>query len=119
MDKTSRKKVTLEGENEENKVEEGDNRLPNANSNVWDLKVIINFVISGIFIVFGFYKMLAYTNEEYGDNNVNTYVGGDAYNYIINGNYTTAFFVLALIFTVLGCTFLISNVLQKGANSEK
>ncbi|MEK4749898.1 MULTISPECIES: hypothetical protein [Bacillaceae] len=84
-----------------------------ATSKVWDAKVILNFVITGIFIIIGFYKIFAYSYEEYGDNNVNAYVGGDAYNYIINANYATAYFVLALIFTIIGCTLLICNIIQR------
>lgn len=80
---------------------------------VWDAKVIVNFVIAGIFILIGFYKIYAYSYEEYGENNVNAYVGGDAYNYIINANYATAYFVLALVFTIIGSTLLICNVIQK------
>lgn len=38
---------------------------------------------------------------------VNSYVGGDAYNYIINGTYSTSYFVLALVFTVFACSMLI------------
>ncbi|WP_077329674.1 hypothetical protein [Virgibacillus siamensis] len=79
----------------------------------WDLKVIASFIISVIFVVMGFYKMFVYSNEEFGDNNINAYVGGDAYNYIINSNYAAAYFLLAIIFTILGCTLLIYNVLQK------
>lgn len=51
----------------------------------------------------GFHKMLAYANSDsILDEPVNAYVGGDAYNYIINSNFTTAFFVLALIFAFAG-----------------
>lgn len=84
------------------------------NFRIWDAKVIGNLVISSFFIIIGLYKLLVYSYDEYGDKNINAYVGGDAYNYIINGNYAIAYFVLALIFTILGCTFFISNVLQNG-----
>ncbi|AOM84461.1 hypothetical protein [Salisediminibacterium beveridgei] len=51
---------------------------------------------------FGFYKYWYYDNSEgFGATPVNAYVGGDAYNYIINANYMIAFFVLALVFVVL------------------
>ncbi|ADH97775.1 hypothetical protein [Salisediminibacterium selenitireducens] len=51
---------------------------------------------------FGFYKYWHYDNSEgYAATPVNAYVGGDAYNYIINANYMIAFFVLALIFVVI------------------
>ena len=41
-----------------------------------------------------------YNSENYPSLNVNAYVGGDAYNYIINGTYATAFFVLTAMFVL-------------------
>ena len=41
------------------------------------------------------------------------YVGGDAYNYIINGNYATAFFVLTLTFAMLGIGFCVLAYMTK------
>ena len=38
---------------------------------------------------------------------INAYVGGDAYNYIINGNYATAYFVLAVGLALICMGFLI------------
>ena len=38
--------------------------------------------------------MQNFYNSEYSSRLVNAYVGGDAYNYIINGTYAIAFFVL-------------------------
>ena len=67
-------------------------------------------VISSIFK--GCHKMFVYVNYEsdyLSDENVNAYVGGDAYNYIINGTYATSYFVLALMFMVFACTMLILN----------
>lgn len=37
-----------------------------------------------------------YNSENYPSLNHNAYVGGDAYNFIINGNYATGFFVLSM-----------------------
>lgn len=62
--------------------------------------------------------MFIYSYEENGGAKINAYVGGDAYKYIINANYATAYFVLALIFTIIGCTLLICNVLQKGGSND-
>ena len=64
----------------------------------------------------GWDKMTHYHNSEsYPSFNVNAYVGGDAYNYIINGNYATGFFVLGSGFflsgSVLLCTGLVLNQL--------
>lgn len=61
------------------------------------LKVLcVIFIIIGvIFLCIGFYKMFRYDNSIYGDY-VNAYVEGDAYNYIINGTYFTAYAVLGM-----------------------
>ncbi|WP_202973694.1 hypothetical protein [Metasolibacillus meyeri] len=72
---------------------------------------IIGFIATVAFVSLGFYKMFVY--ENYGDSDYlssyskNAYVGGDAYNYIINGTYTTAYFILALMSMVFACTMLI------------
>lgn len=84
-----------------------------SNKKPWDLKVIISFGISLIFIGLGFYKMFVYEMSDLSfvkDKNV--YVGGDAYNYIINANFSTAYFVLALIFVIIACSFLIYNAIM-------
>lgn len=66
------------------------------------------------FIGCGFHKLFAYKNSKlYPSDNVNAVVGGDAYNYIINSNRAVAFFVMALICAVVGCTLLILNELTK------
>jgi hypothetical protein len=67
-----------------------------------------SYIVATIFIGLGFYKMLVYSNSDtYPYKSVNAYVGGDAYNYIINSNYAGAFFTLALIFVLLGSTIAI------------
>ena len=84
-----------------------------SNKKAWDLKVIISFGISLIFMILGFYKMFVYEISDLSyvpDKNV--YVGGDAYNYIINANFSTAYFVLALIFVIIACSFLIYNAIM-------
>lgn len=55
--------------------------------------------------------MLAYSNPEHGEG-INVHVGGDAYNYIINANQATGFFIIALIFAVVGSTSLIVNTIK-------
>lgn len=83
------------------------------NKKAWDMKVIISFGISLIFIGMGFYKMFIYENSDLSFvTNKNAYVGGDAYNYIINANLSTAYFILALIFTIIACSFLIYNAIM-------
>lgn len=65
------------------------------------------YLVSAVFLGIGFHKILAYENSEYSVSKVNAYVGGDAYNYIINANYATAYFVLALLFVVLASSILL------------
>lgn len=68
---------------------------------------LICFALSGVMSYKGYDKLVNYYNSEYTTAyNVNAYVGGDAYNYIINGNYATGFFVLAMGFFLGGTVFL-------------
>lgn len=61
------------------------------------------YLVSAVMLYKGHDKMTNYHNSEYyPSSNVNAYVGGDAYNYIINGNYATGFFVLAAGFIISG-----------------
>ena len=70
---------------------------------------LIGFVSSGG----GFYKLLVYKNYDgskypsLAEDNVNAYVGGDAYNYIINMGFATSLFIFSLICVVIASTFLI------------
>ncbi|WP_156936221.1 hypothetical protein [Clostridiisalibacter paucivorans] len=79
----------------------------------------IFYLISGGFICYGFYKIFAYKNlDSILDSGTNAYVGGDAYNYIINSNYATGYFVLALLFTILGSTMLILEKMDDNKSKE-
>ena len=55
----------------------------------------------------GYDKMTNYDNSDYSYENA--YVGGDAYNYIINGTHATAFFVLAIGFLISGILCIIGG----------
>lgn len=62
----------------------------------------------------GFYKMFAYENSEYSfGTKTNVYVGGDAYNYIINGTYATGFFVLFGAFLIAGLLIELKTTISK------
>ena len=76
------------------------------------------FCASGYMLYKGYDKMTHYfSSDTYFSQNVNAYVGGDAYNYIINGNYATGFFVLSMGFLISGllliCTYLIVNAIPE------
>lgn len=62
-------------------------------SKIFKLVACILLIMGIIFFVLGFQKKNNYNSGEYGDAK-NAYVGGDAYNYIINANYFTGYIVL-------------------------
>ncbi len=62
----------------------------------------------------GLDKMLRYdAGDSYPYRSVNAYVGGDAYNYIINGTHATAFFVLTAMFVLAAIGLLIVHYVSK------
>lgn len=64
---------------------------------------ILFFVLFFVMTYKGYDKLTNYRNSEYSSSlNQNAYVGGDAYNYIINGTHATAYFVLAVGFLISG-----------------
>lgn len=69
---------------------------------------IICFAVSGIFFAKGNNVKNEYYNSDYSALNKNAYVGGDAYNYIINGTYFTGYSVIASA-ALLSGMILISN----------
>lgn len=94
--------------------------MKSTRTNLWMGLSVVSFVISAILIFVGFEKMFVYENgESYPYDLHNAYVGGDAYNYIINGNYATAFFVLATLFALLGVGFIIVHYLHKADSTQE
>ena len=83
-------------------------------------KISVWSIMSGCSLVCGFYTLYQgidkmtnyYNNENYPSLNVNAYVGGDAYNYIINGTYATAFFVLTAMFVIAAIGLMILHYLS-------
>ena len=82
----------------------------------------IPFFAIAIFTVYkGIYHLNVYYKSAagYADLDKNVYVGGDAYNYIINTNYAADFFILTFI-CLFVCFALISiGYLDKMANNKK
>lgn len=61
------------------------------------------FIIGGIFCYKGFHKKNNYYQSDYSwGKDVNAYVGGDAYNYIINGTYFAGYCALSGAFFICG-----------------
>ena len=77
----------------------------------------ILYFVSVLFLGSGFYKILFYVNDSY--STTNAYVGGDAYNYIINTNYAVAYFILAFMFASLATMVLILEELQTQRSHTK
>jgi len=66
-----------------------------------------SYIAAALFTMIGFYKLLIYNGPDSVGSTVNTYVGGDAYNYIINANQAVAYFVLATLLVILGSAMYI------------
>ena len=64
-------------------------------------------------IGYGLSKIMMYENYGSSSLNVNAYVGGDGYNYIINGTYATTFCALAAALAIIGSTCFIVNAINK------
>ena len=86
---------------------------------IWKGLSWTSFLAAAVPLYMGFHKMFVYVNNEYYvAGNKNSYVGGDAYNYIINGNYATGFFVLATMLVIMGIGFAILYYLSKIADES-
>lgn len=72
-------------------------------SKVWSVVGWLFIVASSWFGYCAYDKMFNYYNPEYATSLAkNVYVGGDAYNYIINSNYVTAMCVLCVGSIIIG-----------------
>ena len=74
-------------------------------------------LLSILCICAGIDKKENYYNSDYSSLNVNAYVGGDAYNYIINAGYFAGYFALAggslVSSTVLFCAGMLLTVKEE------
>lgn len=74
-------------------AQKGDSMSNNAKKVLFCLAAVF-FIAFGVVTYRGYDKMTKYYNSGISSLNKNAYVEGDAYNYIINGTYATAYFVL-------------------------
>lgn len=82
--------------------------------NIWRILSACSLVCSFFTLYQGIDKMTNYySSDNYPSLNVNAYVGGDAYNYIINGTYATAFFVLTAMFLLSSIGLMILHYVAK------
>ena len=89
----------------------------NKRSDSFKVKAWIAYALALLCTGVGFYKMYYYNNPEYSFmDSVNAYVGGDAYNFIINSNYAAAWFTLAVAMVVLGSALLICSEINRNTD---
>ena len=75
----------------------------------------IVFCLGTVFFIIGADKKNNYKYSEYSrSSDHNAYVGGDAYNYIINGNYFTGYMVLGSSCYIFGILCVIGQILLDG-----
>ena len=106
-------------ENNINEIKASKGRINNR-SDSFKIKAWISYAVALLCTGVGFYKMYYYNNPEYSFmDSVNAYVGGDAYNYIINSNYAAAWFTLAVAMVVLGSALLICSEIGRNADRRQ
>lgn len=76
------------------------------------------YILSAIALYKGYDKVTNYRSSEYYSLNVNAYVGGDAYNYIINSNYATGYYILSMGTLLTGTLFVLTGLLIKEMREE-
>ncbi len=81
---------------------------------------LLCYVGSLISIFFGFYKLFVYENNGNSPflENKNAYVGGDAYNLIINAGQATAYFTLSGVLILAGTSFLLWQYIAHKASKN-
>ena len=85
---------------------------------VWCYLAVASLCCGAFTFYKGLDKMFRYdSGDSYPHKYVNAYVGGDAYNYIINGTYATAFFVLTAMFVLAAIGLVIIHYLSQKENS--
>lgn len=88
-------------------------------SSVWKRLSIVSLVCAAFTLFKGIHKMTVYDSGDYYPYDiVNAYVGGDAYNYIINGTYATAFFVLTAMFVLAAIGLMVIHYVSARNNDK-
>lgn len=90
------------------------NKIDTKRLSNWCWGAIASLMCGAFTLLMGLNKLLRYeSGESYPYEAVNAYVGGDAYNYIINGNYATAYFVLTMMFVLAAIGMMILHYMSK------
>ena len=75
------------------------------------LLYLTGFILLGVSIYF-FYESFSYMVIDENGQLDKKFVGGDAYNYIISGTYSTTIMLRSLLFAVLGSVFLLMGKMK-------
>lgn len=85
-----------------------------------NLIAVTALILALIFGGIALYKISAYENSDYSfGGHTNAYVGGDAYNYIINGTYFSGYSSLSGAFFVCSCVAYSAGLFAKGNLESK
>lgn len=88
----------------------------NSKFSLWSLLSGGSFLCGCYTLFKGIDKLTNYENTDY--SSINAYVGGDAYNYIINGTHATAYFVLTAMFVLAAIGLLIVHYLSRQSKMQ-
>ena len=75
----------------------------------------VKFIGDGFDVKENYYK----SSSEISLSNKHVYVGGDAYNYIINANYFTGYIVLGSSLCICGAISIATSLLLKNSRKDK
>ncbi|MGI2750929.1 hypothetical protein ACRS52_20260 [Bacillus cytotoxicus] len=86
----------------------------------WIIWAVIFYIHSAVLLYMGIDRIEGYyMASEYSELNKHAYVGGDAYNYIINSNLLTAYFVLSAAFFIAGTLFIATGAIIKALKEKQ
>lgn len=76
--------------------------------------------ISVIFIGMGLHRLFVYENSDsYSGRKINTPIGEESFDYIINAGQATAFFVVATLLVIVAGTLMIIDKMNEVKNNKK
>ncbi|MCO6506257.1 MAG: hypothetical protein J6570_04000 [Snodgrassella sp.] len=99
-------KVEPKTEWEQVEIKDKYNAVDNKSDGISVTFGLICYIGSVIFACLSLYKLFVYKNSEIESLSRNAYVGGDAYNYIINGTHGITYAVLAVLLTLWGSALM-------------
>ncbi|MGG0188253.1 hypothetical protein [Bacillus rhizoplanae] len=85
----------------------------------WGIWATIFYIHSFVLLYLGIDRIEGYYYSEYSSElSKHAYVGGDAYNYIINSNILTAYFVLSASFFIAGTVLIATGAIIKALKEK-